>query len=414
MRILLGIVCGCLYALTAICQDQTLYLNPENAPGIKASAIVEKTAFIPLEKVTGAIVGTNSALTVTKGYFVFLNHDTGDILIFDKQGKFVHKYKKKKYKINGLQYIPSKNALFLVSQNKNYTIPLQKKQQMIQHPNNRNFKKYVNLELLSLEPGFSIEALPVSQYALAESFWWNGNLLIQNKNYNKYLKDTVAYHIMEVKDQSVQRSWFPFLNLPRLAPYYQDISFSMTLSPDDRSIFITKEFDNTIYRLTEDSLFAAYRFVFPASITMPGDFQSTEFRNNIEFTNYKNKNKKVIRTINGIVEYGQYLLFSASDLEYSNKRYLFYKPQNMLYSLNKLTTDSSMYFLPPRMLFDNDVEKGTVYSWLSADNIIKDKQNLLTKNKVLPEAFKTYLDRVNKFDNPVIVGIKLKPEIAAK
>lgn len=414
MRIFLGIVCSLLFAITLNGQDQTLYLNPENAPGIKAATIVEQTEFIPLEKEMGATVGTNSDLIVTKSYFVFLNNDSGEILIFDKQGKFVHRYKKKKYKVDELQYIPLKNALFLVSHNKNYTIPLQKKQQMIQHPQKRNFQKYVNLELLSLEPGFSIETLPVSQYALAESFWWNGNLLIQNKNYNKYLKDTVAYHIMEVKDQSVQRSWFPFLNIPRLAPYYQDISFSMTLSSDDRSIFITKEFDNTIYRLTEDSLFAAYRFVFPASITMPGDFQSTEFRNNIEFTNYKNKNKKVIRSIHGIVEYGQYLLFSASNLEYSNNRYLFYKPKNMLYSLNKLTTDSSMYFLPPRMLFDNDMEKGTVYSWLSADNIIKDKQNLLTKNKILPDTFKKYLDRVNKFDNPVIVSIKLKPEIATK
>ncbi|MCH5600514.1 hypothetical protein [Niabella ginsengisoli] len=203
----------------------------------------------------------------------------------------------------------SKNALFVVGRNKNYTIPPAKAQQLIQQSSKQDFSKYVSLELIHLEKNYSVEQLPVPRYALNEIYYFNDKYITVNNRYNKYITDTIAYYLNVVEDDKIVRSYFPFINLPKLWPFYESVDIAIDNTQSDTTLYITRQFDNTVYALNPDSLYTRYPFVFPADKTMPASFQSTLFKNNIDFNTAKNKNNKVISSFYNVLKH-QHILFS--------------------------------------------------------------------------------------------------------
>ncbi|MFT4095151.1 MAG: 6-bladed beta-propeller [Niabella sp.] len=412
MRILVSTF-TCLLCLLAAAQDKNLYLNPDNAAGAKASVLFESADLIQLQTTKENSFNNIADFLVTPDHYIFLDDAGKNIFVFAKDGQFLFKYQKKKYKIESLQYVYSKNALFIVSRNKNYTIPQAKSQQMItRKAAQKDFSRYVKLELLYLDRQNrqQVESLPVPAYALNTIYYFNNGYLVENNRYDKYLKDSVAYHLLLLQNNKVIQSYFPFINLPKLPSYYQDIDFSVR-NLNDTTFLVQKGFDNTIYRLTPDSVYAEYKFVFPAAQTMPGDFQSTLFKDNIEFTNYKNKNSNAIAGFENLLQHKNFLFFSASDNAHKNKKYLFNSLNNNLYDLGKVTTDSSIYFLPSRLLSSvSEQDSGFVYTWMSNNDLIREKPNLLSKKQQLPGHIRALLDGLNKFNNPIIIKFKTKTQ----
>lgn len=139
---------------------------------------------------------------------------------------------------------------------------------------------------------------------------------------------------------------------------------------------------------------------------MPADFNSLSFNNNIDVQKYKEKNAKVFNTYYSMFEHGKYLLFSVGTLSYDNRQFMLLN--NVLYDVNKVTTDSSIYNLPPGVLsriFGQD--KDYLYATEPAEDILKHKAALL-KNKDVPQDFKDYLSTMTIDDNDIILRIKLK------
>ncbi|MGJ7030768.1 6-bladed beta-propeller [Niabella hirudinis] len=398
---------------TAPAQDQSLYIVPEGALGIKASNLFSDIRLIPLETNKTSYFNNMADFLVTPDRLIFMDNESNSILIFNKEGKFLHKYRKKKYKLGGLQYNYAKNAVFFTSSNKNYTIPLPKAQQMTEHPGDRDFSKYKNMELLYLGAGknYGIEKLPVPYYALNSLYYMNGRYLLQNNRYNKYLKDTVAYHLSIMDGNKKTAAYFPFLNVPKLPPDFDDIRVNIDRTSNDSTVYIKKDYDNTIYKLVNDSLTPAYRFVFPAANTMPATFFTTAFKNNIDFTNYKSKYTKAARSFFNIIDLPSVLFFGMNDNSWGSKRYVFNKKSSSLYDLSKTTSDSSTYFLPSGMFskisnYDNDY----VYTFVSPADLLKEKTAILAKyNNTPPPLLKQLLDSIEKFSNPVIIQLKVNP-----
>lgn len=415
MRILTWVICLALCPIWLRAQDKALYLNPENALGLKASVIFSDAELIPLETTKASSFNNVQNFLVTPDHFILLDNIANAVLIFDKQGQFLHKYKKKKYRITGVQYVGSKNALFIKALNKNYTIPELKAQQMIEQSAKTDFSKYTSLELLHLDKAsrYSVEKLPAPRYTLNNIFYLNGYYLSVNGRYNKYLKDTVDYHLDIIKDNKIIKSYFPFINLPKLPPYYANVSFSVNNTLDETALLVQKQFDNSIYALTADSLYLKYKFVFPADQTMTGDFQSTMFRNNIEYNTAVNKNNKVISGLNNLVEHKHLLFFSARAVNYAQKNYLFNTIDNKLYDLGKITTDSVVYNLPPKIFSSITEQDGEyVYTRISSADLLKEKEKLIAQNKNLPAPAKDLLAKLDKFDNAIVIKLKVKPSIA--
>lgn len=417
MRICIWFVCLSLYPAILFCQDRALYLNPDNAPGAEASALFSEAELIPLQTSKASHFTNMQDFLVTPYQFIFLDNASNAVFIFNKQGKFLYKYKKRKYKIQSIQYVRAQNALLIKAANKNYTIPKMKAQQMIKKSAKNDFSKYISLELLHLDDttGYTVERLSVPRYALNALYYFNGNYLTVNDRYNKYLKDTIAFHLNMVHDNKIIKSYFPFLNIPRLAPYYMDIDFTITPANDSSSFLIQKEFDHTVYKLTADSLYEKYKFVFTADQTMAGDFQTTLFKNNIDFNTALKKNNKVISRFYNMMEHKNLLFFSTSTVNNQSKNLLFNSVDNKLYDLRKVTTDSVAYFLPSRIFStitrqDDDY----VYTIISSSNLLNEKEKLLSKNEDLPENIKQLLDKLDKFDNAIIIKLKVQPSTTRK
>ena len=418
MKLLVHAVCYLLFVMPCFAQQKSIYLTPENALGIKASHLFSEINIIPLETTQESYFNNMADFLITPDRLVFTDNQSNSILIYDKQGKFLHRYKKRKYEIGPLQYIYSKNAVFFTSSNKNYTIPFAKKQQMMYKSETRDFSRYENIELLYLGEGeqYRIEKLPVPQYALNGVYYVNGRYLQQTSRYNKYVKDTVLYHANLIKDNGKTTSYFPFLNLPNLFTDYTDIRCNIDRTLNDSIFYIKKDYDNTIYRLVNDSIQEAYRFVFPATQTMPADFYTTAFKNNIDFENYKSKNGKAVKSFFNIVDLKEALFFGMNDNQWNYKRYVFNKHSSMLYDLSKITTDSSVYYMPTKVFSKlNNYDESYIYTYISSDDLLKEKANILAKYKnEVPSQLLKIFEGLTRFHNPIIIQLKIKPNLNTK
>ena len=170
-----------------------------------------------------------------------------------------------------------------------------------------------------------------------------------------------------------------------------------------------------MYELTPDSLYAKFKFVFTSDQTMPGDFQSTLFKNNIDFNAAVNKNNRVISGFYNMMEYKNLLFFSTITVSYQRKNFLFNSEDNKLYDLGKVSTDSAVYSLPSKIFSSiSEQDNGYVYTRISSADLLKEKDKLLSKNELLPEKINQLLAKLNKFDNAIIIKLKVQPSIIQK
>lgn len=410
-----------IFALTRVCgfaQDKTLYLDPEKATGLKAADLFSEIEIIPLETTKASYFNNMADFLITPDRLIFTDNASNSILIFDKKGKFLHKFKKKKYRLGALQYIHEKNAVFFTSTNKNYSIPMKKAHQILNDPRERDFSRYFNIELLYLNDNenYRIEKLPVPKYALLGLYYVNGMYLFQHRNHNSEVKDTVLYHANFIRDNKIVRSYFPFLNIPKLAPDYEGIDCNIDRTLNDSVFYIQKSYDNTIYRLVNDSIEPAYQFVFPSALTMPPEFHTTAFKNNIDFTSYKNDHAKAIRSFFNIVDIEDVLFFGMNDGKWSSKRYAFVKNNSMLYDLGKTTTDSTVHFLPSKIFSRlSNYDEQYIYTYLSSEDLLKEKTGILARYKdAAPTELLNAYEELTKFKNPIIIRFKVKPNTATK
>jgi hypothetical protein len=146
---------------------------------------------------------------------------------------------------------------------------------------------------------------------------------------------------------------------------------------------------------------------------MTGDFQSTMFRSNIEYNTAVNKNNKVISGFNNLVEHQHLLFFTTRAVNYAQKNFLFNSVDNKLYDLGKITTDSTVHFLPPKIFSSiTEQDKEYVYTRISSVDLLREKEKLIAQNKNLPEKMKELLAKLDKFDNAIVIKLKIKPSTA--
>ena len=116
-----------------------------------------------------------------------------------------------------------------------------------------------------------------------------------------------------------------------------------------------------------------------------------------------------------MMEHKNLLFFSTRTVNYQRKDFLFNAADNKLYDLGKVTTDSAVYFLPSK-IFSNisGQDIGYVYTRISGADLLREKDKLLSKNELLPEKIDQLLGKLNKFDNVIIIKLKVQPSITQK
>jgi|GEM_PF-2987403 len=401
-------------AKMSLAQDSIkVYADPESITGFKASRFIEKIDFLPLQTTKQSKYLTASQFMMAGDAIVIRDNQNHILYLFDKSsGKFLYAFKndKKRYVIDNIQYVPSKNALLIKSLNKHYTITDKKNTELVHKWQGRDISRFVSLQWLFLGDHYRRQSAPVPSIALNNDlFYYDDGFIYRNYGNDKHSKDSVLYRLVQYDSHNrIKHQYFPFFNLPGLwSDYYRyRLQLSGNASLDNKNLLFQLDFSPAIYELTPDTITEKYQFVFPMSSVMPQDFNQLSFRNNIDYQKYKDKNEQAFSDYYGLIEHGNYLFFNANTLANRNRHFMLTK--NILYDINKVTTDSSIYNLPPRILpriFGQD--QRYVYSIIDIPTIIKLKESLL-KDKTISKDFKDYLSVMTKDDNDIILKIQLK------
>ncbi|MBO9592446.1 MAG: hypothetical protein J7599_06005 [Niabella sp.] len=146
---------------------------------------------------------------------------------------------------------------------------------------------------------------------------------------------------------------------------------------------------------------------------MPASFYTTAFRNNIDFSSYKTKYGKAIRSFFNIIDLDKVLFFGMNDNAWGYKRYVFNKSASLLYDLSKITSDSSTCYLPTGIFSKiSNYDRDYVYTYVSPGDLLKEKAGILSRyNNAPPPFLKELLDQIGKFSNPVIIQLKINPAV---
>ena len=416
LSLLLGITL-CSVQLTMAQTSIKVYADPESTPGIKASKFIDHIDFIPLEAGKAAKYSSANNYKIAGDQLVVHDDQDNRLIFFDKKtGKYLYSFKndKKRYKIVHFQYAPDRDALLVTSLNKHYTISSKKAGQLIGRWQNRDIAKFVQMQWIDLKDHYRTKKMRVPSIALNNDFTYlNGAYIFRNYQTNHYSKDTVLYRLVQYDaQQHIKHQYFPFLNLKGLwSDYYKyKLPLVENSTTSDSSMLFQVDFDPTIYELKPDTLIEKYRFVFPMKNSLPADYSSLSFRNDIDFQKYKDKNSTAFSEAYQIIEHGKVLIFSLNAL--SRKHSAFLLLNNILYDYTKVITDSSIHNLPPTILRGIcGQDKNYIYAIFNPMSILRQKEILL-KDATISQAFKDYLTQFQPemadSYNDILLRIKIK------
>jgi hypothetical protein len=189
----------------------------------------------------------------------------------------------------------------------------------------------------------------------------------------------------------------------------------------DSVVYYTRDYDYDIYKLTPHSFNAAYRFVFPAQISLPRAFRS-DTAYDAKRQKFIKANRQLIFKIGNIYKSGDNLFFRTIDYNFSNLSYIYSERSKNVICVNRVVSDAKSYFLP---ITDAEVggvdfvNRGIVqfdgaYGYSSYSSLLLFHQMEATKGKnpEYPSALKKYLsDKKNMKGNPVLIRFKFKPQL---
>lgn len=390
-----------------------VYADPETTPGIKASKFIQQIDFIPLETTKLSKVKNAQWPIITKNKFIEFDDSNQTFYFFDKKtGKFLHKYKnpERKYKVTSVQYVPNKKALLIKRLNKHYSISHTKALQLIKRWKNKDISKYVSLEWLYLDKEYKHEKIFTPSIALNTNLtYFEDGFIYRNYTYDKYEQDSVIYRLVKYDSTNhVQSTYFPFLNLKGLWSYYQDYLLPLPSSSvqNDSIMLFQLDFNPTVYELKQDTIIEKYKFILPINNLMPANYNSLTFKSDIDYEKFKEKNSNALFYYHSLIKQGKYLFFGTVTLGHKFKNYVLF--DHNLYNLDKLSTDSSIYNLPPRYFHSYHVQDNNyLYVTIKAEQMLEQKEHLLS-DKSITQAFRKYLTHMTKDDNNILIRIKLK------
>lgn len=386
---------------------KTLYFDPASTMGAPVSRLFESVTYIPLETTKQSLFGQISRLVVTDQYFIIFDYDTQALYFFDKQGKFVKKYKDEKYNVVSMRWIENDNKLYLMQINKNFRPTRQEMEELLRKPLAKNNSRYgravlynladVQKEQITEIPDFTIFLMNPLPLAPQQ---WVYSLMLADKG----AKDSVDYELKVSDGNKTIGAYFPYAK--RTATYLSDpTNIDFAIGDEANTLLFTRPFTYSIYQLTTDSVKNLYTIVLPFENTVPKTFFTKEFSTANELRDYKQTNPAVVWRINGIVPINSYLFFSL-DYQKRDRRFMFERSTNRFYNVNKITADSTNAFLPVIGWDFQYYDKAALYSSISSDAMFRSRDAEKHRNPVYTPLLNTYFETSKPSSNPVIIILK--------
>jgi hypothetical protein len=397
-----------LLSITVQSQVQNLYLDPKTVAREKQTKFVDSIRFIPLEVKEGIEVGAYYNVNLTDKYILLNDYRNKRVLVYANDGKFV---KNIDYKKLGEGFYPSFEALTnqvtLFGNNKNYSLTA-RDQVMIKldwnNPRNRKyFRKYtidLNDTSLALKKDIPNEKDIIKVFHLYDDYYMQGQITV-----SPLYKDSVDHELKLYKGKQLVKTFFPYnrTNEPRFLFNPENVGSDKTDSP--KTYIITRPFCDTIYKLIEDSLFAAYRLVLPLENSLPASFFTRRFKNKTEYENFHQNNGWMFRQLYGFYETPRFIFMMVRYFR-NAESYIFEKQTAVTYKTKNIRSDSSHFNL--QLLADfGSLRKGD--KWYkpqrAADILTFFEQH---KDIAVPKELESFLNSKPPAASPVIVEFKFK------
>ncbi|MBV8251834.1 MAG: 6-bladed beta-propeller [Chitinophaga sp.] len=400
---LVGIVLFCCTALSLHAQERVLRIDPNTAHGGTSSKIFENVQYIPLETTKESLFGKIDKLEVTPNYFIIADQTTNAILIFDKKGKF-------HAKIAG-----PKIAQFVFQG--------QIGGMMVDHEQNTIIYYQLN-EALRITCNFDGKEL--KREKLDYKFLSPYNVRLKNGAvlahyfYSREKKDSIIHEFDVYKDTVRTNKFLPFQWNKMLIStdfFFSDGIIQQTRSNSGEYVYYNKVYSDIIYRISSDTAIAVFKMVYPMSLTLPQGFGTDTTLDNKRIE-YLQNHKDAIYAAGYITDVKNILLFrllSSNMREDANNTFAYHLQSNSLLCLEKVSSDSTTYFLPvatssgwSRTAIHCVVDDYCYVSHPSNAMFNAHEVGKTVRRPVYPPALQQYFLKGKPTDNPVIVLFKLK------
>lgn len=391
-------------------QSKTLYIDPSKTVGAPASRIFDDIRFIPLETTRKSIFGAIRQLVVTDSLFIILDNDTNALYFFSKQGKFILKYKIKRYRIRDIQLDRTKNALLIFSINKNYNIPSVKVQEYLESDSQKDISKYAKATWFFLDDVMAekTEDLTNFRYAFTNPVRFDKDKFaasfIKAKRSNR---DTLDYQLKIINNTDVLQNYFPYNKKTETIYYFSGASqCSIIPTQNDSVLFITRPFLYEIYKLTPSSIQETYKLMLPMDNAIPASFFNMNFSSRGEMDTYKMEHSSYASKIENVISFNN-LLFFDLNLFRGYNRYIFDNKTNLIYDYNKITPDSSSYFLPVSGTIKG-FDSSHIYLSFSAKTMLNSKKSNEYRSPQYNNVLTNFFTNGKESNNPVLIQLKPK------
>ncbi len=410
-------VCGALWlCLNASAQAKTLYVDPSKTVGAPASRIFDEIRFIPLETTKKSLFGAIRQLVVTDSLFIVLDGDTDALYFFNKRGKFLQKYRIKRYRIRDIQLDRTKNALLIFSLNKNYNIPSVKVQEYLEPESQTDISKYAKATWFYLDnvKAARTEDLKNFRYAFTNPVRFDKNKFAASFiKAKRTSRDTLDYQLKIIDNANVLQNYFPYNKKTESVYYFSGASqCSIMPTQNDSVLLVTRPFQYEIYTLTPSAITESYKLILPMENAVPASFFNTGFSSRGEMDMYKMEHAKYAEKIQNVIRFKN-LMFFDLNLFRGYNRYLFDNKTNLIYDYNKISSDSSSYFLPVSGVIKSFDEEH-IYLSISAKSMFNAKKSSEYRDPQYDEVLTRFFETRKETDNPVLIQLKPKEDLVTK
>ncbi|WP_111595326.1 6-bladed beta-propeller [Chitinophaga dinghuensis] len=400
---LTGIVLLCCAALTLHAQERVLRIDPNTARGGTSSKVYEDVQYIPLETTKESLFGKINTMEVTEKYFIISDETTNAILIFEKNGKFHAKMAGGKMAQYGW---PGSIGGMTVDREKNTIVYYQ-------------FNK--SLRIICDFDGKELKREKLdSKYIIAYNTRFKDGKVLSHNFVSRDKKDTIM-HEFEVYKDTIRTNQFLPIHLHKALIstdfFYSQGIVQLTPTNSKEYVYYNKVYSDVIHRISSDTATVAFKVVYPMSMTLPPGFGTDTTLDNkrIEFLQ---KNKNTIYGAGYITDVKNILLFRLLSYDMwndTNNSFAYNLQSNTLFCMEKITSDSSTYFLP--VATSTGWSRGGFhcvqddYCYVShPSNVMFNayEANKAARKVVYPPALQQYFSKGKSSDNPVIVMFKFK------
>lgn len=391
-----------------------LRIDPEIAVGGISGKIYNEVTYIPLQNSKECVIGEISKLEVVDKFYIVYDRGLDQIVIFNQDGS----YHAKCVNIPGLH----KNSGMANNFNFNIFGDLainRLKQEIFVKTNldrenlyvfnyEGSFKRKVPLEASSPIKRFSGFAFLDSTrcvYNLNSSslqqrtseainymIYYSNNFLVDLKKELAYDPKTIA------KGGDVQVTFD--------GPFYQ--------SGSSNKCFFTRSYDYNLYLIDEKGISQVFKMLLPIDYSVPNDFLTNEEKYKAKRAEYLDVNRQKVYSISDVYNFEDYLFFKLNNNSYGEKNIFLYNLKTgSLLNLPKVSPDESTFFLPT--ITSNSSIKANdgnyIYSTFSSLELFNAHQAIKDKHPTYSAQLKRYFSTQTAKSNPIIVRLKLQPNL---